>query len=232
MGRGKEAELDMDLLANISASYRGAFVGIPIDTLVIYRIGQGERVLPAGPGGQRKNAVEKDLPCFCITVRNLVMTLELGRIITWRLPVFSALFMLLSASWRTEVRTILAVFGDSQVAGKLEMRYLQTQRVVTVSLRWHFEHESDPGVEGCSAAHCWRGDAYQEAPQPLSQEGRDTPDCSPPPSRKARGNLGSCRRHTSVTYLVSGWLVFGVGGCRDCRADWGARKENRRPGWS
>lgn len=37
------------------------------------------------------------------------MTLELGRIRTWRLPVFSALLMALSASLRTEVLTILAV---------------------------------------------------------------------------------------------------------------------------
>ena len=45
------------------------------------------------------------------------MTLELGRIMTWRLPAFSALLMLLRASWRTEVRTILAVLkdGDSQI---------------------------------------------------------------------------------------------------------------------
>ena len=61
------------------------------------------------------------------------MTLELGRIMTWRLPAFSALFMLLSASWRTEVRTILAVFGDSQVAGKLEMRYLKDEKAVTLA---------------------------------------------------------------------------------------------------
>lgn len=43
------------------------------------------------------------------------MTLELGRIRTWRLPAFSALLMELRASWRTEVRTILAVYGDSQI---------------------------------------------------------------------------------------------------------------------
>lgn len=37
------------------------------------------------------------------------MTLEEGRIMTWRRPAFSALLMALSASLRTEVRTILAV---------------------------------------------------------------------------------------------------------------------------
>ena len=63
------------------------------------------------------------------------MTLELGRIITWRLPAFSALFMLLRASWRTEVRTMVAVLaGDSQVG--LEMRYLG-RKGSYVSLRWH-----------------------------------------------------------------------------------------------
>lgn len=46
------------------------------------------------------------------------MTLEAGRIMTWRLPAFSALLMFLRASWRTEVLTILAVGdGDSQIAG-------------------------------------------------------------------------------------------------------------------
>jgi hypothetical protein len=44
------------------------------------------------------------------------MTLDEGRIMTWRLPAFSALLMLLRASWRTEVRSILAVVGgDSQI---------------------------------------------------------------------------------------------------------------------
>lgn len=42
------------------------------------------------------------------------MTFELGRMSTCRLPAFSALLMLLRASLRTEVLTILAV-GDSQV---------------------------------------------------------------------------------------------------------------------
>ena len=40
------------------------------------------------------------------------MTFEDGRIMTWRLPVFSALLMALSASLRTDVLTIFAV--DSQ----------------------------------------------------------------------------------------------------------------------
>lgn len=37
------------------------------------------------------------IPCLCITAKNLTMTLELGLIMTWRLPDFSALLMALSA---------------------------------------------------------------------------------------------------------------------------------------
>jgi len=37
------------------------------------------------------------------------MTFELGRIRTWRLPAFSALLMELSASFKTEVRTMIVV---------------------------------------------------------------------------------------------------------------------------
>ena len=62
------------------------------------------------PGGCNRTGEGLHIPCFCMTWRNLTMTLELGRMRTWRLPAFSALFMLLRASWRTEVRTILAVW--------------------------------------------------------------------------------------------------------------------------
>lgn len=55
------------------------------------------------------------IPCFCMTCRNLTMTLEEGRIRTWRLPAFSALLMLLRASLRTEVRTILAVLCVKEI---------------------------------------------------------------------------------------------------------------------
>ena len=47
------------------------------------------------------------IPCFCITLKNLTITLLLGRIMTWRFPAFSALLIELRASLRTEVRTIL-----------------------------------------------------------------------------------------------------------------------------
>jgi hypothetical protein len=61
------------------------------------------------------------------------MTLELGRIMTCRLPAFSALLMLLSASCRTDVRTMFAVLrGDSQV-GNFEMRYLPETENMNVS---------------------------------------------------------------------------------------------------
>lgn len=62
------------------------------------------------------------------------MTLDEGRIRTWRLPAFSALLMFFRASFRTEVRTILAVLwtwcreGDSQIL--CEMRYLPTESVM------------------------------------------------------------------------------------------------------
>lgn len=62
------------------------------------------------------------------------MTLEEGRIRTWRLPAFSALLMLFRASLRTEVRTILTVLwrvcreGDSQIL--CEMRYLPAESVM------------------------------------------------------------------------------------------------------
>ena len=51
----------------------------------------------------------QDIPCFCITLRNLTMTFELGLIMTWRIPAFSALLMELRASLRTLVRTMIAV---------------------------------------------------------------------------------------------------------------------------
>lgn len=49
----------------------------------------------------------KLLPCFIITFKNLIMTLLQGLIRTWRLPDFSALFMLLRASLRTLIRTMI-----------------------------------------------------------------------------------------------------------------------------
>lgn len=48
------------------------------------------------PGGEKGRKV-LHIPCFCMTAKNLTMTLELGLIITWRLPDFSALLMALSA---------------------------------------------------------------------------------------------------------------------------------------
>lgn len=45
-------------------------------------------------------------PCFIMTVKNLMTTLELGRIRTWRFPRFSALLMHFKASARTLTRTM------------------------------------------------------------------------------------------------------------------------------
>lgn len=69
-----------------------------------------------------------------MTCRNLTMTLEEGRMSTWRRPDFSALFMALSASLRTEVRTILAVLRnrDSQIDEGMEMRYLRAKKRLRV----------------------------------------------------------------------------------------------------
>ena len=55
------------------------------------------------------------LPCFIITVRNLMMTFEHGRIMTWRLWRFSALLIDLSASARTFMCTMVDVAVDSSV---------------------------------------------------------------------------------------------------------------------
>lgn len=50
-----------------------------------------------------------------------MMTLEEGRIRTWRLPAFSALLMALSASFRTEVFILVGWCGDSVAAGRLQV---------------------------------------------------------------------------------------------------------------
>lgn len=76
---------------------------------------------------EKKNI--KNSPCFCMTDKNLIMTLELGLMRTWRLPAFSALLMAFSASLRTLVLTILAIYellGTEILRSteELEMRYL------------------------------------------------------------------------------------------------------------
>jgi len=53
-------------------------------------------------------------PCFIITVRNWTMTLEHGLMRTWRLPLFSALLMLLIASARTFIHTMVTVREDGR----------------------------------------------------------------------------------------------------------------------
>ena len=52
--------------------------------------------------------MQENRPCFCMTRRNLIITLEDGLIITCRLPLFSALYMLFKASFRTLTLTIIA----------------------------------------------------------------------------------------------------------------------------
>lgn len=53
-------------------------------------------------------------PCFIITVKNRKMTLEQDLMRIWRLPFFSALLMLLRASARTFIRTMVAVREDGR----------------------------------------------------------------------------------------------------------------------
>ena len=50
-------------------------------------------------------------PCFIMTVRNLMITLEQGRTSTCLLPRFSALLMHFKQSASESIRTILAVFS-------------------------------------------------------------------------------------------------------------------------
>lgn len=63
------------------------------------------------PQKPRMRTNAPDLPCFIITVRNRTMTLEHGLMRTWRFPRFSALLMLLRASARTFMRTMVPA-GD------------------------------------------------------------------------------------------------------------------------
>jgi hypothetical protein len=66
---------------------------------------------------------DDDVPCFCITSRNLMITLDDGRIITWRLPRFSALCRLLRQSASTDMRTILAdCWGRLRRRGRVAAR--------------------------------------------------------------------------------------------------------------
>lgn len=93
-----------------------------------------------------KHKTARHLPCFIITVRNLTMTLEHGLIRTWRLPLFSALLILLRASARTFMRTILAVQGrqNRRFTGTAITRHpiisLQTHPFLSASIMWKLPH--------------------------------------------------------------------------------------------
>lgn len=54
-----------------------------------------------------RQTINLNIPCLCITCKNLTITLEDGLIMTWRLPVFSALLIVCRASAKTEVRVIM-----------------------------------------------------------------------------------------------------------------------------
>lgn len=51
--------------------------------------------------------MEKDVPFFCMTCRNLTTTLEDGRMMTCLFPLFSALEMVLRQSDSTDIFVIL-----------------------------------------------------------------------------------------------------------------------------
>lgn len=83
---------------------------------------------------------DPNVPCFCITCKNLTMTLELGRMRTCRLPAFSALLMELSASLSTEVFMLPVV--DSQGARR-GLRYLYRE---WLAFKSHGERGECPSV--------------------------------------------------------------------------------------
>ena len=63
---------------------------------------------------------DRNLPCFCMTERNLMTTLDEGRTSTWRLPLRSALTMELRASFygRRGVRgNVRKLSGDDAMCG-------------------------------------------------------------------------------------------------------------------
>lgn len=61
--------------------------------------------------------VQDNLPCFIITVRNLMITFELGLMRTCLLPRFSAVDIAFKASASTFMRTILVAEKDNYHAG-------------------------------------------------------------------------------------------------------------------
>ena len=59
------------------------------------------------PAGRGERGFKYCSPCFCMHCKNLTMTLEDGRISTWRFPRFSALERVLRQSARTDMRTMV-----------------------------------------------------------------------------------------------------------------------------
>lgn len=99
-----------------------------------------------------------NVPCFCITLKNLTITLELGRIRTWRFPAFSALLMEFSASLRTLVLTILPNCRFS--TRWWEVRYLAQPGEIYVSFREQWAGRV-PLAKG-SSAHIENGGGYRK----------------------------------------------------------------------
>ena len=74
---------------------------------IFYCLRNTKSCAPLATAGTLTAAQRGSAPFFIITCRNFTTTLELGRISTWRLPRFSALYMLFRASPSTLIRTML-----------------------------------------------------------------------------------------------------------------------------
>ena len=79
----------------------------------------------------------ENLPCFWMTCKNLMMTLEEGLMMTCLLPVFSALLIAFKASAKTDVLVIFLCYSASQKS----VSNIKTHRHITH--RWK-QHECPP----------------------------------------------------------------------------------------
>lgn len=86
---------------------------------------RNQNTIPSRKARQKlQDMVKSTSPCFCMTERNLITTLEEGRMRTCRLPRFSALNIFLRASLRTLMRTMVSCLTSqhSQQQGYEEER--------------------------------------------------------------------------------------------------------------
>ena len=108
---GRDAPRLVDAAVKLDDDLAGAVV---IHLLELSNVAWSRRQLEAPldvAGGANASRAQFDLPCLCMTWRNLTMTLEDGLMRTCLFPAFSALLMAFRQSLRTEVLTIFAVFS-------------------------------------------------------------------------------------------------------------------------